>query len=187
MTGTKAAPPPSARKVPGLKCWMTEDGTPYGATGEPQSNRVHRRHGSHYTTVTMDEPQGGKKRRTMSIAQMMAQTWMPPKPPGTRLAHLDGDLSNNAASNLAWVQVYTSKQIKERQYAKALAQMRADPCDRRHGTKFGYTAGCRCPACTRAVRVAKVMTETRKAIREVERICGKETMQRGCSATCTAS
>ena len=147
------------------------DGTPYGATGEPQTYRAHRRHSAHYTTVTMDEPQGGKKRRTMSIARMMAQTWMPPQPPGTKLVHLDGDLSNNAASNLAWAPIDTEKRIRERQYAKALAEMVADPGDRRHGTKYGYTAGCRCPACTRAARVAKCMTRTRKAIKEVERAC----------------
>ena len=163
--------PPSARKVPGMKAWMTEDGTPYGATGEVLSNRAHRRHKAMYVTATKD---GGSGRATRSIARMMAETWMPPQPPDTKLAHLDGDSLNSSASNLAWVPVLTDAQIRERQYAKALAEMEADPSDPRHGTKAGYTYGCRCGPCTRAARVAKLLTATRKTMREVERCLSRK-------------
>lgn len=164
MTGKREGPPLGSRKVPGVKAWTTEDGMIYGADFKPLSNRSKRREKSHYTTATMDEPKGKKKRRTMSIAQMMAQTWLPPQPPNTKLVHLDGDTMNNAASNLAWKPIDTDKQMRERYYAKALLEMK-DPNDRRHGTKAGYTIGCRCQRCLNATRVQKAATATRKMLR----------------------
>lgn len=44
---------------------------------------------------------------------------------------------------------YTPEQRKAMKLAK-LAQMSADPSDRRHGTPHGYDYGCRCPKCTEA-------------------------------------
>lgn len=53
----------------------------------------------------------------------------------------------------------------KRSAAKRLAQMKADPGDRCHGTKTGYSYGCRCDRCRGAYREAR-----RAAYREERRL-----------------
>lgn len=46
---------------------------------------------------------------------------------------------------------------------KNLAAMQADPMDRRHGTRSGYSIGCRCARCRMAARKCMRDYRARKA------------------------
>lgn len=163
LTGRLVDPPPGARKVPGHKLWLTRDGTPYGPYGMKSPGD-----GRSPTVNTVDDR--GRERK-MSLAQVMAMTWLPPKPPGSKLAHLDGNPANNRASNLAWVPKLTNREKREAWKGRALPKMLADRSDPRHGTRTGYAIGCRCTECRNAARVYEMTLATRKTIRELEDLC----------------
>lgn len=168
LTGRLVEPPPGARKVPGFKLWMTEDGIPYGPYGKKATRA---RAGSRAATAfAIDEAGRGFH---VSVAQMTARAWLPPKPPASHLVHLNGDVSDNRASNLAWVPNLTNGEKCRRWQERALAKMEADPGHPMHGTYTGYQAGCRCPRCANARRAQARIHETKKTIREMEGLCAR--------------
>lgn len=61
------------------------------------------------------------------------------------------------------------REAQRRTWKKALAEMRADPEDRRHGTRTGYNYGCRCDGCRAAVREASKERRRREKEREESR------------------
>ena len=166
-TGRLVEPPPSARKVPSFKLWAEPDGTLHGPYG-PKKVRA-----AGAPTVNAVDATG--REFHVSVAQMVARAWLPPRPPGSKLVHLDGDPLNNAASNLAWEPNLTSSERSGRSRAKVRSELAGSPMDPRHGTRSGYQAGCRCARCRAWKRLYACKLETRKAIREVERVCGKGT------------
>ena len=110
----------------------------------------------------------------VSVAQMMALAWLPPKPSRSKLAHLDGDQMNNSASNLSWVPNLTAAEKHRAWKERNLPKMAANPNDPRHGTRTGYAIGCRCRECRNAARLYTRELETRKTIREVEGLCARK-------------
>lgn len=159
----RTTPPAGARKVPGLKAWVTEEGMVYGPYGLKQS-RIEK--GS--PTVRVMREDGGKSNTT--VARLVATVWVEPYK-GISLAHLDGDPENNSASNLVWR--VTRADTQKAWNARVLEAMQADAGHRTHGTPTGYNVGCRCDMCRAAEKVEHMKRVTRKTIREVERICGK--------------
>ena len=89
-------PPPGSRKVPRFKLWLTADGTPYGPYGRKSARTSNK--ASKALTISATDEAG--REFNVSLAQMMALAWLPPRPPNAKLVHLDGDLANNAAANL---------------------------------------------------------------------------------------
>lgn len=62
-----------------------------------------------------------------------------------------------------------------RSRAKALAEMQADPGDRRHGTRTGYDYGCRCDGCREAAHEAFVLRRRRdEGVRRARAAKGRE-------------
>ena len=55
------------------------------------------RHG--YMTVTL---RNGQRRKTARVHVLVAETFLPPRPPGMQVRHLDGRQWRNQAANLAW-------------------------------------------------------------------------------------
>lgn len=158
----KVEPPPAARKVPGLKLWVTEDGQPFGPYG-PKKVKVVK--GSPAVTVTTDE---GRK-SMMTLAKAVARTWVEPFS-GRSLAFQDGDRANVAASNVEWIQ--TRKDRQRRWEIRMALEMEKDPRHPLHGTPTGYNIGCRCGKCKAAEKLEHMRRVTRKTIREVEALCG---------------
>lgn len=163
ITGRLVEPPPSARKVPSFKLWMEEDGTPHGPYG-PKKLKPN----SRFNAPTIYARDDAGREFTVSVAQMVARAWLPPKPEGSKLVHLNGDLRDNRASNLAWVPNMTNGEKCRAYKDRNLPKLQADPNDPRHGTRTGYAIGCRCTRCRNAAMVYGRMLETRKTIKEVE-------------------
>lgn len=159
MTGRREGPPPGSRKVPGLKLWMTEQGEPYGPKG-PLAVTTLKEHA--HMSVTRDS---GSHTST-TVAKAMAETWLQPKPPESRIVHLDGDKTNNAAANLAWKAFDTQADMRRRWERKTLKEME-DPGHPKHGTVTGYKAGCRCERCTRASRIANAAYDVNKTLKQM--------------------
>ena len=157
-------PPESARKVPGMKVWVTEDGTPYGHYGRLSAKAKP----TFQVTCTTDGGQSSNR----SLAQMVAEAWLGPCPAGHHLTWRDGDKLNCAASNLAWEPNLTNLQKHHRWKAKNFPKVLADPNHKLHGTRSGYRAGCRCERCRAWRKLYTRDLETRKLIEEVKDICG---------------
>ena len=167
--------PKGARKVPGLKVWMAEDGTPYGVTGALTPSCRGKAKTPVLTALT-DE--GRKRTSSTTVARMVAATWLPPQPPNTKLVHVNGDKMDNRACNLEWRRTMTGEERRRKYATSLLERLLADPDERRHGTKTAYDVGCRCQRCSNASRTRKKYNETRKLISELEGICGKRTSNR---------
>ena len=163
LTGRLVEPPPGARKVPSFKLWVTEDGTAYGPYGK--------RAVSDAPSPTLSAVDDTGREFSVSLAQMVARAWLPPKPPRSKLVHLDGNRRNNAASNLAWKENKTNAQRCADWKRNALSQLQRDPADPRHGTRTGWRAGCKCTRCRNAGAAYRRILETRKTIREMEELC----------------
>lgn len=161
MTGRRAAPPPGARKVEGLKVWVTESGEAWGPYGRLTEQVMQ---SSAYVGVMRETGEG----TTRSLALLVAEAWLPPKPAGSKLVHLNGRGLDNRASNLAWAPVQTQAQYYGNWKRRLMAAMAADPGHPQHGTHNGYKAGCRCTRCRNAQRLAFQRFLTRRLIREVE-------------------
>lgn len=162
LTGRLVEPPQGSRKVPKFKLWMTEDGTPYGPYGK-KATRSESVSGVMTMTVTDEAGRGFH----VSVAQMMALAWLPPKLPNSKLVHLDGDQANNAASNLAWVPNLTNSEKRRRWQQKTMSKMEGDPNHPMHGTRTGYQVGCRCQRCRAARKVDDRKRKVRGLIREL--------------------
>jgi hypothetical protein len=162
----RIAPPADARKVPGLKAWVTEEGRVNGPYWELKQEAGTNRS----MCVTVADDHGRQRKR--SVAQMVASVYLPPKPPDSHLVHLNGDLSDNRAANLAWAANLTWAEKQRRWARNELERIRDDPDHPHHGTMTGYQAGCRCQRCRNAKRLQKRRVATIHTIREVERICG---------------
>jgi hypothetical protein len=68
---------------------------------------------------------------------------------------------------------------RRKRFAANLAEMQADPADRRHGTKTGYDYGCRCAPCRAATSRATLDHQIRAKIKPHQH--GTTTgYQRGC-------
>ena len=168
MTGKRVGPPPSARKVPGLKVWMTEDGRAFGPYWELKA-KFQKGNAVCVGCRTEDGRDVGR-----GVAKLMAQTWMPPKPPDSKLVHLDGDWSNNAAANLAWAPKKTNNERVRGWKSRTRAAMEADPNHPFHGKMSGWRAGCPCDACRNVGMLYRRRLDTRKTIEEVEE-CARTT------------
>lgn len=159
-------PPRGARKVPGFDVWMTEAGEPFRGDGRPIAVSVNR------GGLQANCPKDSGGRTTKSLATLMSSTWMPPRPEGCHVVHLDGDALNYDASNLAWAPPKSLAELRRRWAARKLAEMSADPGHPAHGTRLGYNAGCRCELCRRRMRVLNREKQTMKRIEEIERMEG---------------
>ena len=53
-----------------------------------------------YTIIRMSLQDGQRLHR--KLHHIVAEAFLPPRPPGAQIRHLDGDKKNNAAANLAW-------------------------------------------------------------------------------------
>ena len=157
----RQTPPPLARKVDGLKVWVTEDGRVYGQFGEKKQFMSK---GS--PTVTARTEAGG--RTIVTVAKLVATAWVNPHY-GRSIYHKDGDPTNNRASNLEWMA--TRKDTQLRWNCKMALEMAEDPNHRLHGTPTGYNLGCRCRLCKAAEKVEHMKRVTRKTIREAETLC----------------
>lgn len=161
----RTPPPDGARKVPGLKVWATEDGRVYGPYWELKT-----REGANGSMCASATDDGGAQTQR-SVAQMVAGAFLPPKPPQSHLVHLNGDLSDNRAANLAWEANATWAE-KQRRWARGeLERILGDSNHPHHGTMTGYQAGCRCQKCRNAKRLQKRRLATAQTIREVEGLC----------------
>ena len=153
--------------MPNFQLWIEEDGTAHGPYGKKRMRCSSKTSKALTMWATDDAGQGF----TVSVAQMVARAWLPPRPPNAKLVHLDGDLQNNAASNLAWVAKVSCAEKHRRYCARSLPKLQADPDDPRHGTRTGYAIGCRCRACRNAAMVHRRILITEKTIREAEALC----------------
>lgn len=169
LTGRLVEPPPGARKVQNFKLWMEEDGTPHGPYGPKATMTC----GSSASPTMSATDEVGREFH-VSVAQMVARAWLPPKPPKSKLVHLNGDPADNRASNLAWVPNKTNAQRCRSWKEKALAELKADPSHPRHGTMTGWRAGCKCQRCTAMGMAYRRILETRKTMREVERCLSRK-------------
>lgn len=154
--------------MPRFKLWMTEDGIPHGPYGKKATRACN-------GSVVLSATDEANIEHHVSLAQMMALAWLPPRPPNSKLVHLDGDMANNSASNLSWAPKKTHAQRHADWKRKLAAQLARDPNHPRHGTMTGWRAGCKCTECANAGKAYWRRLETMKTIREVERICGRTT------------
>lgn len=89
--------PAEVRPVPGYRLWVTAEGDVYGPKGRRKAHPDRDR----YLSVSVRRPGHALPARLrVHVAVLLA--WIGPAPAGMEGRHLDGDLSNNAASNLCW-------------------------------------------------------------------------------------
>ena len=162
-------PPEGARKVPNFRLWAERDGTMHGPYG-PKKLRTN----ANSAAINVSAVDDAGREFNVSVAQMVARAWLPPRPPNSKLVHLDGDQSNNSAANLAWAPKQTNGEKCQRWKARYLPSLQADPHDPRHGTRTGYAIGCRCKECRNAAMIYARTLETKKTIKKVEECLKKQ-------------
>jgi hypothetical protein len=85
------------RKVPGTNLAVSAAGEVFGPRGR---RKVQPREGG-YLAVTFRRP-GQALPAKLSVHHAVLLAWVGPRPEGMEGRHIDGDITNNAASNLAW-------------------------------------------------------------------------------------
>ena len=156
MTGPREGPPQGwPRKVPGTKhLSCTEDGVLLTKSGKPARVFTVELQGGRYTSrprATFTGEDG--KRHTMSVEKLVeaARTGVAPKMGWSK-----------------WEPGCESKRAAEKAWkARTLAEMRADPSHRHHGTATGYKSGCRCERCRNANLVLIEACKVRGTLRSM--------------------
>ena len=85
--------------------------------------------------------------------------------------HLNGDWLDTRPRNLAWREAKRPvAEISRESRKRALAQLKGNADDPRHGTRTGYRYGCRCARCRAMAPVIHQSNQLKRAIRELEEV-----------------